>query len=94
MSLGVFILLSDVGQGDSCTQYLAGTHKLFNCNLLNSDRYLSDEYDNAINHKIINLYGNKGDLIIFDVNGFHRLKNIRNSKRIALKFEITAGSQV
>ena len=94
LSLTVFVLLTKVSKNDSHTQYLKASHKLPNVNVSNEDRYLSDEYVKIKNHEIIDLIGNEGDLIIFDPSGFHRLLNVDNSPRTALKYEVCCGGRV
>jgi len=92
--ISCFLLMHDVGMQDSHMQVLKGTNKALNINLSVRDRYLSDEYVDKKQFEIIDCIGKKGTLIIFDSTVFHRLKNIKNSPRLALKFEISCGNDL
>jgi len=92
--VGCFLLLHDVGKDDSHMQVLKGTNDFLNINLSLRDRYLSDEYIDKNNLEKIDCIGDKGTLVIFDATSFHRLKNIKNSPRRVLKFEISCGNDL
>jgi len=92
--LACFILLSDVDVNDSHTQYLEGTNRCRNINLYQRDLYMSDENVKATKRKVAHLTGKKGDLVIFDESGFHRLWNSKGSSRKAIKFEISCGNDI
>jgi hypothetical protein len=94
LSLVCFLLLQDVSITGSHTKYAANTNHIFNAHVSNEDRYLSDEYVKNSGIKVLDLCGKRGDLVIFDPNGFHKLHNVAASDRHALKFEIGCGNRV
>ena len=94
LSLACFLLLQDVSITGSHTKYAAKTNHVFNAHVSNEDRYLSDEYVENSGIKVLDLCGKRGDLVIFDPNGFHKLHNVAASNRHALKFEIGCGNRV
>jgi len=95
LGLIFFLLLKDMDKKGSLTKYLSGTHKLPNTHLsYYDDRCLSDEYVKHKNLDVLDLYGKKGDLLIFDQNGFHKLHRVKGHDRHALVFSVSCGGRV
>jgi len=94
LGLVFYLLLKDMDKKGSHTKYLAGTHKLPNNHLSGDDRCLSDEYVKQQNLDVLDLYGKKGDLLIFDLNGFHKLHRVKGQDRHALVFSVSCGGRV
>ncbi len=94
LGLVFYLLLKDLDEKGSHTKYLTGTHKLPNNHLSYDDRCLSDEYVKHQNLDVLDLFGKKGDIVIFDLNGFHKLHRVKGYNRHALVFSVSCGGRV
>lgn len=82
----VHIPLTDINQSTSHTKYIRGTHISFKTPN-NSESY--------INHKdILSCFATQGDILLLDVEGWHRADLVKSSFRAIIQIKFTTGNNL
>jgi hypothetical protein len=80
--LNVMLLLTDVTENDTCTEYAVGSHRR---NVLiegvNIGYPKTNELLSKGGYKIEKIIGRKGDLVVMDTTGIHRARVVEGSTR-------------
>lgn len=84
-------ILEDLSENDTCMIYALKSHRKNNATVCSEDRWFSEEYVTS-NYEIKKCIGKKGTVIVFDPNGLHRLRPMRNSKRFLMHVNVTPGN--
>lgn len=87
------ILLNDIVATDNCMLYAKGSHRTHRVQLTDKDYYYSEEYMRD-HFEIIPCIGNKGDLVLFDPNGLHRVDLKMGTFRSHLHINIVPGNDI